>query len=48
MVGLLLPSDHTLAEVMSALRNYGSHEKYHNKYKGINSRLDEIQAQCFA
>ncbi len=26
------------------LRNYGSDKKYHNKYIGINSRLDEIQA----
>ncbi|MDK9758868.1 DegT/DnrJ/EryC1/StrS family aminotransferase, partial [Vibrio sp. D173a] len=27
-----------------ALRNYGSHKKYENKYQGVNSRLDEIQA----
>ena len=33
-----------LAEVLIALRNYGSHEKYVNKYIGVNSRLDEIQA----
>lgn len=26
------------------LRNYGSNKKYYNKYIGINSRLDEIQA----
>jgi dTDP-4-amino-4,6-dideoxygalactose transaminase len=26
------------------LRNYGSHKKYENIYKGLNSRLDEIQA----
>lgn len=31
-------------EVLKALRNYGSHEKYVNKYKGYNSRMDEIQA----
>ena len=30
--------------MVSALRNYGSHKKYYNNYKGINSRLDEIQA----
>ncbi|MGM0651015.1 MAG: DegT/DnrJ/EryC1/StrS family aminotransferase, partial [Bacteroidota bacterium] len=24
--------------------NYGSHKKYVNKYKGLNSRMDEIQA----
>ena len=27
-----------------AFRNYGSKEKYKNKIKGINSRIDEIQA----
>ena len=25
-------------------RNYGSKKKYVNKFKGINSRIDEIQA----
>jgi dTDP-4-amino-4,6-dideoxygalactose transaminase len=29
---------------LRALRNYGSHKKYHNIYVGTNSRLDEIQA----
>lgn len=29
---------------VKALRNYGSEKKYHNKYVGWNSRLDEIQA----
>ncbi|MCS4238153.1 dTDP-4-amino-4,6-dideoxygalactose transaminase [Myroides gitamensis] len=33
-----------LVEVIRATRNYGSHIKYQNKYKGYNSRLDEIQA----
>lgn len=33
-----------LANTLVALRNYGSHEKYVNKYIGMNSRLDEIQA----
>ena len=42
--GAVTTSDDELAKVISALRNYGSHEKYHNKYKGMNSRLDEIQA----
>ena len=42
--GAVTTNDKKLAEVIRALRNYGSHEKYHNKYKGINSRLDEIQA----
>ncbi|WP_138755236.1 DegT/DnrJ/EryC1/StrS family aminotransferase [Paenibacillus sinopodophylli] len=29
---------------LKALRNYGSHQKYENLYKGVNSRLDEIHA----
>lgn len=33
-----------LAQTIIALRNYGSHKKYENLYKGVNSRLDEIQA----
>lgn len=33
-----------LAEVIRALGNYGSEKKYENLYKGVNSRLDEIQA----
>jgi dTDP-4-amino-4,6-dideoxygalactose transaminase len=42
--GAVTTNDDQLAEVITALRNYGSPEKYHNKYKGMNSRLDEIQA----
>src|SRR3989339_1083127 len=42
--GAVTTNDTELAEIVRALRNYGSHEKYHNKYKGVNSRLDEIQA----
>jgi dTDP-4-amino-4,6-dideoxygalactose transaminase len=33
-----------LAECIRAIANYGSHKKYVNKYQGVNSRLDEIQA----
>lgn len=29
---------------LKALRNYGSEKKYHNKFIGLNSRLDELQA----
>ena len=32
------------AEMARALRNYGSQKKYYNKYIGMNSRLDELQA----
>lgn len=42
--GAVTTNDDELANVIRALRNYGSHEKYQNKYKGINSRLDELQA----
>lgn len=42
--GAVTTNDKELAEVLRALRNYGSHKKYENLYKGINSRLDEIQA----
>ncbi|ABE55937.1 DegT/DnrJ/EryC1/StrS aminotransferase [Shewanella denitrificans OS217] len=42
--GAVTTDDDELNEVLIALRNYGSHEKYKNKYKGVNSRLDEIQA----
>ncbi|MBR1733838.1 MAG: DegT/DnrJ/EryC1/StrS family aminotransferase [Alphaproteobacteria bacterium] len=42
--GAITTSDNQLAEKITALHNYGSFKKYHNLYKGINSRLDEIQA----
>ncbi len=42
--GAITTNDKELAEVVIALKNYGSHKKYENLYKGTNSRLDEIQA----
>lgn len=42
--GAVTTNDAELAEVIYALRNYGSHVRYENKYRGLNSRLDEIQA----
>ena len=42
--GCVTTNDAELAQKIRAIRNYGSHIKYHNIYKGINSRLDEIQA----
>lgn len=42
--GAVTTNDDTLAKCIKALRNYGSEEKYKNIYKGVNSRLDEIQA----
>ena len=42
--GAVTTNDDQLAEVVRALGNYGSKQKYINKYQGLNSRLDEIQA----
>ena len=42
--GAVTTNNYELAHTIRALANYGSNEKYHNIYKGINSRLDEIQA----
>ncbi len=42
--GAVTTDDDALAETLRALRNYGSHRKYENLYKGVNSRLDELQA----
>lgn len=42
--GAITTDDFELAQTLRALRNYGSHEKYKNIFKGVNSRLDEIQA----
>lgn len=42
--GAITTHDADLAQTLRALRNYGSHEKYKNLFKGVNSRLDEIQA----
>jgi dTDP-4-amino-4,6-dideoxygalactose transaminase len=42
--GAITTNDDELANVLTAYRNYGSHEKYKNLYQGVNSRLDELQA----
>lgn len=42
--GAIICKDPDLYAKLKALRNYGSEKKYHNKYVGWNSRLDEIQA----
>lgn len=42
--GAVTTKDSVLAETIRALANYGSHKKYENKYRGLNSRMDEIQA----
>ena len=42
--GAVTTNDEKLAKTIRALANYGSQKKYVFKYKGRNSRLDEIQA----
>lgn len=42
--GAVSTNDTQLAEVIRALSNYGSFEKYIHDYVGFNSRLDELQA----
>jgi dTDP-4-amino-4,6-dideoxygalactose transaminase len=42
--GVVTTNDSNLCSVIRAIANYGSSKKYENTYKGINSRLDEIQA----
>lgn len=42
--GAVTTNDDELAFTIRALLNYGSHVKYQNLLKGVNSRLDELQA----
>lgn len=42
--GAVTTNDPDIADRVRMLRNYGSKVKYYNEYKGMNSRLDEMQA----
>jgi len=42
--GAVSSDDPALAEKIRRLRNYGSAVKYYNEVKGVNSRLDPLQA----
>lgn len=42
--GAVTTDDEALAKAVRALANYGSDRRYHNIYKGLNSRLDPLQA----
>ncbi len=42
--GAVTTNNDELASIIRAIANYGSGKKYVNNYKGLNSRLDEIQA----
>ena len=42
--GAIVTNDDALADRLRHKRNYGSKQKYVNRYVGVNSRLDELQA----
>lgn len=42
--GAVTTDDDEFADIVRTIANYGSKKKYENEYKGLNSRLDEIQA----
>ena len=42
--GAVTTDDTTLADTVRQLANYGSDRQYHNIYKGLNCRLDPMQA----
>lgn len=42
--GAVTTSDGELARAVRALANYGSDTRYHNIYRGLNCRLDPVQA----
>jgi len=42
--GAVITPDEELARIVRALGNYGSEKKYLHEMKGVNSRLDEMQA----
>ena len=46
--GAVTTDDDALAETVAMLGNYGSREKYLNDEKGVNSRLDPLQAAGLA
>lgn len=42
--GAVTTNDSQLSEAIRSIANYGTTSKYINRYKGVNSRLDEMQA----
>lgn len=42
--GCVTTDDEALAEYVRSMANYGSRKKYLNELKGLNSRMDEVQA----
>ena len=42
--GAVVTNNKQVADLVRILANHGSSKKYYNSYKGMNSRLDELQA----
>ena len=42
--GAVCTSSQAVADFVRTYSNYGAHQKYQHEYKGVNSRLDEVQA----
>jgi dTDP-4-amino-4,6-dideoxygalactose transaminase len=42
--GAITTNDDEFADKLRVMRNYGSRVKYHHEVRGVNSRLDELQA----
>ena len=42
--GAVVTSDKQLASTVRTLANYGADTRYHNIYRGLNCRMDELQA----
>lgn len=42
--GAVTTNDEKIASIVKAIGNYGAFVKYEHTYKGVNSRLDEMQA----
>ncbi len=42
--GAVTTNDSALADAVKALANYGSDRRYHNIFRGLNCRMDEMQA----
>ena len=46
--GAVTTNDSGFADRIRQLRNYGSHVKYHHVERGVNPRLDELQASILS
>lgn len=42
--GAILTNDDAIAAKLRRLRNYGQETRYHNAHRGVNSRMDDLQA----